>query len=87
MFGELRWRSLLINAARKAGLTKDPWFHDLRHTNVSWLRDGDFVDVAIRDIVGHSDESMTKSYGSITRETRTRASECIDQRLLRTIAR
>lgn len=77
-FGTWRWYPAL-EAARDRGLTKRPRWHDLRHTHVSWLRDKGLPDVAIKDLVGHTQETMTGKYGSVTQVTIDRATAGIDE--------
>lgn len=78
-----RWLVAVARARQDAGLAKQPRFHDLRHTCISWLRDAGLPDVAIKDLVGHSDESMTEKYGNVTSLTIATARTAMGQSLLR----
>lgn len=78
MFGE-KWLVAVARAQMDLGLTKQPRFHDLRHTFISWLRDGELADVAIKDLVGHADEKITNIYGLVTQQTKDKAARAIDE--------
>lgn len=76
-FGEEYWKPAL-QRAHERGLAKRPVFHDLRHTYISWLRSSGVTDDEIFAMVGHSDTSMTRRYGSVTAATAQRATAAIN---------
>lgn len=82
VFGTDRWHPAL-KVAHAKGLSKQPRFHDLRHTHISWLRDAGLPDAAIKDLVGHAGEEMTSKYGGVTKETIARANVAINHKLVR----
>lgn len=53
-------------ARKRAGL--DVRFHDLRHTYASWLAQGGSTLVQIRDLLGHSNLSVTSRYAHLARK-------------------
>ena len=54
---EVRWR----NARKATGLTHVRW-HDLRHTYGSWLAQSGASGPILRDVMGHSNLSVTSRY-------------------------
>lgn len=53
------------------------WFHDLRRTYATWLHQGGADLAAIRDLLGHSDISMTSRYLGVTASDLKVAVKCL----------
>jgi integrase len=57
-----------VVAKRKAGISPDFHFHDIRHTTASWLKMGGADDLTVMTLMGHSDFNMMKRYAHLTSE-------------------
>lgn len=68
-FYEDRWQRA-VRLARTRGLTKNPRFHDLRHTHVAWLIAGNTPLPKIQARLGHeSIQTTIDVYGGLLRHT------------------
>jgi integrase len=67
------WRWILhhFELAREAAGMKHLRFHDLRHTNASWLIHAGAV--TVRDLLGHSSLAVTGRYSHLTTKHLTKA--------------
>jgi integrase len=57
-----RWITRHFEAAREVLKHKEWRFHDLRHTNASWLIAAGADLVTVRDLLGHSSLAVTSRY-------------------------
>jgi len=58
------WRWILrhFERARAAAGLAHVRFHDLRHTNATWLLDAGADPITVRDLLGHSSLGVTSRY-------------------------
>jgi len=76
-----RWRRA-VDAARKKGLTKDPRFHDLRHTHAAWLISAGVPLPVIQKRLGHKSIQITVDvYGGLLFQTHQVADLAIERAL------
>jgi integrase len=70
------WRSAWRSLRAKAGLS---WlrFHDLRHTAITNLAEGQASDTTILDIAGHVSMRMLRHYSHVRKETKRRALDAL----------
>jgi integrase len=63
-----KWRWILrhFERARAAAGLPHIRFHDLRHTNASWLIQADADPVTVRDLLGHSSLAVTGRYSHLS---------------------
>lgn len=71
------WRTAWANALKRAGVTCR--FHDLRHTSISKLAEGQASDQTIMSIAGHVSRKMLERYSHIRMDAKRRALEALSQ--------
>jgi integrase len=69
------WRRIIFkfHQARTAAGLQHVRFHDLRHTNASWLIHAGADPVTVRDLLGHSSLAVTGRYSHLTTKHLTKA--------------
>lgn len=76
-----RWRTA-VAAARQAGLTKSPRFHDLRHTHAAWLISAGVPLPVIQRRLGHTSIKITVDvYGGLLLQTHEIADTAVERAL------
>lgn len=71
------WRTAWENALKRAGIKCR--FHDLRHTSISKLAEGQASDQTIMSIAGHVSRKMLERYSHIRMEAKRRAVDALSQ--------